>query len=99
MDTDSTDVKGPFGKSVRVWRMRLGISQEELAHRAGLHRTYVCDVERGARNVTLRSIQKLAQALDVIESMMQDGIIVLSDVEVIRLVHSRPEAEPSHANG
>jgi len=43
--------------------------------------------------------EKLAQALDVIESMMQDGIIVLSDVEVIRLVHGRPEREPSHANG
>jgi PII-like signaling protein len=44
------------------------------------------------------SEEKLAQALDEIESMMQDGIIVLSDVEVIRLVRSRPDAEPSHAN-
>lgn len=55
----------PFGTSVRVWRNRLGISQEELAARAGLHRTYICDVERGARNVTLRSIEKLAQALEI----------------------------------
>ncbi len=43
----------------------MGISQEELAGRAGLHRTYICDVERGARNVTLLSIEKLAQALEV----------------------------------
>ena len=45
------------------------------------------------------SEEKLAKAIVEIESMMQDGIIVLSDVKVIRLVHSRPAAEPSHANG
>ena len=59
------DVKKHFGTSVRTWRFRLGISQEELAGRAGLHRTYICDVERGARNVTLRSIEKLASALEI----------------------------------
>ena len=50
---------------MRAWRSRLGISQEELAGRAGLHRTYVSDVERGTRNVSLASIDKLAAALDV----------------------------------
>jgi len=50
---------------VRAWRGRLGISQEELAGRAGLHRTYVSDVERGTRNVSLASIDKLAAALEV----------------------------------
>jgi CheY-like chemotaxis protein len=59
------DVKRPFGASVRTWRKRLHISQEELAGRAGLHRTYVCDVERGARNVSLESIEKLARALEI----------------------------------
>lgn len=61
----SFDVRKPFGSSVRSWRNRLGISQEELAGRAGLHRTYICDVERGSRNVTLQSIEKLAQALEI----------------------------------
>ncbi len=42
--------------------------------------------------------EKVAKAIGEIESMMQDGIIVLSNVDVIRLVHSRPAAEPSHAN-
>jgi len=42
--------------------------------------------------------EKLKQAIDTVESMMQDGIIVLSDVEVIRLIHSAPSAEVSHAN-
>ena len=50
---------------MRAWRGRLGISQEELAERAGLHRTYVCDIERGARNVSLKSIEKLASALQI----------------------------------
>ena len=45
------------------------------------------------------SEEKLARAVNEIESMMQDGIIVFSDVDVIRLIHSRPAAEASHANG
>ena len=43
--------------------------------------------------------EKLAKAMDEIESMMQDGIIVLSDVDLIRLVHSRSASEAAHANG
>jgi two-component system, response regulator len=59
------DITKPFGVSVKAWRRRLGISQEELGDRAGLHRTYVCDIERGARNVSLESIDKLAAALQI----------------------------------
>jgi len=54
-----------FGASVRKLRFRLGLSQEALAERADLHRTYIADIERGARNVTLRSIDRLAKALEV----------------------------------
>jgi CheY-like chemotaxis protein len=61
----SLDVTKPFGVAVKVWRHRLCISQEELAGRAGLHRTYISDVERGARNVSLISIEKLARALEI----------------------------------
>lgn len=43
--------------------------------------------------------EKLSKAMSEIEGMMQDGIIVLSDVDVIRLVHSRPAMESSNANG
>ncbi len=59
------DVKKHFGTSVRNWRNQLGLSQEQLAERADLHRTYISDVERGARNVSLESIEKLARALEV----------------------------------
>jgi transcriptional regulator with XRE-family HTH domain len=53
------------GENVRHWRMRLGISQEELAFRAGLHRTYVSGVERGVRNPTVVIVGRLAEALKV----------------------------------
>lgn len=59
------DAKTAFGTSVRAWRKRLGISQEELAERAELHRTYVSDVERGARNLSLESMTRIAHALRI----------------------------------
>ena len=60
----SPDIKSQFGTAVRTRRKKLGISQEELAGRAGLHRTYVADIERGARNLSLANIEKLARALE-----------------------------------
>lgn len=60
-----SDLAGYFGASVRRLRFRLGISQEELASRANLHRTYIAGIERGGRNITLKSIEKLAKALQV----------------------------------
>lgn len=59
------DIRRLVGQNVRVFRTRLGISQEELAFRSGLHRTYVSGVERGIRNPTAVIIDKLAKALDV----------------------------------
>lgn len=54
-----------FGTSVKVLRNLLGISQEALAERSQLHRTYISDVERGARNPSLKTIIRLAHALEV----------------------------------
>lgn len=58
-------MKELFGNSVKLRRSQLGISQEELAERADLHRTYICDIEHGARNVSLENIEKLARALKI----------------------------------
>ena len=52
-----------FGAAVKAGRDGLGISQETLAEKAGLHRTYVGGVEQGRRNVSLLNIVKLSQAL------------------------------------
>jgi transcriptional regulator with XRE-family HTH domain len=57
------DLRAAFGKRVRELRHNLGISQEELAHRAGLHWTYVGGIERGERNPALVNIGRLARAL------------------------------------
>ncbi len=54
-----------FGERVRALRSALGLSQEALAERADLHRTYVGSVERGERNIGLDNIHALADALDV----------------------------------
>lgn len=54
-----------FGKRLRQLRLAKDLSQEDLAFRAGLHRTYVSSVERGERNVSLINIYKLAEALEV----------------------------------
>jgi CheY-like chemotaxis protein len=59
------DLKTLLGAAIRAQRSALGISQEELAYRAGLHRTYISDLERGARNPSIESIEKLAGALQV----------------------------------
>ena len=58
------DIKHKFGRRIKEIRAIRGISQEELAFRAGLHRTYVSSLELGNRNVSLLSIEKLAVALE-----------------------------------
>lgn len=52
-----------FGKKVRDERMKLGLSQEELASRADVHRTYIGMIERAEKNITLENIEKIARAL------------------------------------
>jgi len=54
-----------FGRNLRATRTRVGLSQEALAERAGLHPTYIGLVERGQRNISLVSVERLARALRV----------------------------------
>ncbi len=58
-------VNRAFGSAVRRFRVSQGLTQEALAERAGLHRTYISDIERGARNVSLVNIARIARALDI----------------------------------
>lgn len=61
-----------FGENVRKFRRLLNISQEELAHRADLHRTYIGMIERAEKNITLVNIEKIANALEVkIEDLLK----------------------------
>ncbi|OGZ74121.1 MAG: transcriptional regulator [Candidatus Staskawiczbacteria bacterium RIFCSPLOWO2_01_FULL_38_12b] len=54
-----------FGQKVREERIRLDLSQEELAGRAGVHRTYIGMIERAEKNITLENIEKIAKALKI----------------------------------
>lgn len=62
---DSQELRVLFATNLRSLRQARGISQERLAELAGLHRTYVSSVERGARNISIDNIARLAKALDV----------------------------------
>jgi transcriptional regulator with XRE-family HTH domain len=52
-----------FAQRLRLQRLDRGLSQEELADQAGLHRTYIGSVERAERNISIDSMERLAQAL------------------------------------
>ena len=52
-----------FGKRVRDERLKRGLSQEKLAEKAKVHRTYIGMIERGEKNITLTNIEKIAKAL------------------------------------
>lgn len=58
-----TDIKKQFGEQIRQLRKDKRMSQEELAFKSSLHRTYISDVERGYRNISLKNIEKIAKAL------------------------------------
>lgn len=60
-----SDIDKAFGSAVKTRRTQLGLSQESLAFRAGLHRTYISDLERGLKCPSLRVVLRLAYALDM----------------------------------
>lgn len=53
------------GRNLRAYRLNRGLSQEAFAEVLGVHRTYMGGVERGERNLTLRSVERLAERLDL----------------------------------
>ena len=59
------DIIKVFGTNVRKYRTELGLSQEKFAEQCGLHRTYISDIERFCRSISLENIQKIADALNI----------------------------------
>ncbi|MCJ2183931.1 helix-turn-helix domain-containing protein [Novosphingobium sp. 1949] len=66
------DIKKRLGKNVATLRKAQGMSQETFADHAGIHRTYISDVERGARNPTIEIVAKIAKALNVTPGQLLD---------------------------
>ena len=54
-----------FGTNVKNYRQKAGLSQEKLAEKSGLHRTYISDIECFQRSISLGNVQKIADALNV----------------------------------
>ena len=64
------DIRKRLGWNLRRLRQEKGLSQEHFAFEAGIHRTYVSDIERGARNPTITVVEKLAVALGTTASQL-----------------------------
>lgn len=61
----TTTARKTLGKRIRELRKKKGYSQEQLADRADLHRTYIGSIERGEQNVSIDNITKVSKALEV----------------------------------
>lgn len=58
-------IEARFGQRIKEIRLKQNISQEELSFRSGLSKNYISDVERGTRNISLKSIEKIAEGFSI----------------------------------
>ena len=76
-----SDIAKTVGKRLRSYRTGQALSQEKLAERAGLHPTYIGQVERGEKNLTIESLEKITNALDVSMASVFEKIEERSDAD------------------
>ena len=69
-----SDIAKIIGQRIRNYRTQKGLSQEKLAELAGCHPTYIGQLERGEKNVTLESVEKIASAMDISLSELFDKL-------------------------
>ena len=69
-----SDIAKIIGQRIRNYRTQKGLSQEKLAELAGCHPTYIGQLERGEKNATLESVEKLASAMDISLSELFDKL-------------------------
>lgn len=62
-----------FGFNLKVLRMKKGLTQFQLAEKLNVHEKHICKVETGKQNVTLRTLEKIAKALDVEPSVLLEN--------------------------
>lgn len=65
MENKKSNINYLFGQRVRQLRIERGLSQEDLGYETGLHRTYIGQIERAEKNITLRNIDRIARELGV----------------------------------
>jgi transcriptional regulator with XRE-family HTH domain len=93
-----SDISKIVGERIRHYRHKAGLSQDELAEKAELHGTYIGQLERGEKNATLESIEKVARALKLPLEALVENITTGADVnraavEGYNLINSLPYSE------
>src|SRR5689334_10635566 len=86
----------PFGRCLLLWRLHQGMSQAALAQKTGLPQPNLSDMERGERDLSLRTLRSLAQALGIKPGLLADGIgpegsTALSRVQLERIAQAAVE--------
>ena len=79
LQDDSGVLVGALGQAIQSRRKELGLSQEDLATKAGLHRTYISEIERRSRNLSVKILVKLAMALEMSPSSLMQGAEELAE--------------------
>jgi len=93
-----SDITMIVGERIQSYRRNAGLTQEKLAEIAGIHHTYVGQLERGEKNATLETIEKVARALDITFEALFEAIIAgdadsSTALEVYQLIATRPDKE------
>ena len=92
-----SDIAKIIGQRIRNYRTQKGLSQEKLAELAGCHPTYIGQLERGEKNATLESVEKIASAMDISLSELFDTLVKSGSNNIAAkcydLVASKNEAE------
>ncbi len=93
-----SDIAKILGKRIRNYRIALGLSQEKLAELARCHPTYIGQVERGEKNATIESVEKIASALNVSLSKLFEKLGAEDDarnvpLECYELISAKTPAE------
>jgi transcriptional regulator with XRE-family HTH domain len=96
-----SSVAQTIGQRIRTYRLKAGMTQEALAEKANLHHTYIGQVERGEKNLTLTSLEKITYALDISFTELFDCLDTRSPEESIpskcfEMINSLDEMEQAH---
>lgn len=90
-----SNIANIIGERIRSYRLQAGYTQDTLAEKAELHNTYIGQIERGEKNATLESIEKIAKALELPLEKLFEGIIIgetgsPTAMQCYNLVQSQP---------
>ena len=97
-----SDIAKVLGKRIRNYRTSAGLSQEKLAELSGCHPTYIGQIERGEKNATIESIEKIAAALDISLSRLFEKLDTKEDsirnipLECYEFLSARTNSEQEH---